>query len=392
MNYLTSGALFILLLVSPSLHADDFSLSARQLPSAEYEAFIGYTHDCVGLEVTNPESVEITGNDIFIKEDSPGLPPCGIVPPPPVPAEAGVIIGFLEPGDYTLTWEQTGDFTLTEEFTVPEGPFVPCTDCYLLQQAPLPESGLWHNPDQSPGSGLNFEIQNGVLAGFFYGYSAAGMPEWQSVSGMLMPSEVSGVLWELETTLIRAEGGSCIDCEFTPPAQITEGAVIRLEFKQRNYVRVSIGEVFDQYFVPFTYGSSAQAYFAEQTPYLFPEFADQPIFVVTIRPDQGADTDVYSWESEHVLIREASVSKVAGVTKVSYGMQTYGPNGPAYSPVPPPFGLIVCEQESFGKPPACRIEIGERIYTMAPANFGDSRFFAESDDGMIIDAHRMVYD
>lgn len=244
-KFFSFGFIFITLLLSPSIQAQTFELSARQQPSAEYVAIIGYSRSCWGISVTEAESVEIIGNKISITSPSFKPGPCPAAPPPPVYVEAVASIGVLEAGEYTLSWDQPGDFALSTVFTVPEGPFVPCVGCENLSQATYPESGIWHNPEQSPGSALDIEIQNGILAGFFYGYSNNGQPEWQIVSGKLLNSEENGILWELETTLTRAEGGSCIDCEFIPPDQITEGAVIRLEFMQRNYLRVSIGEVFD---------------------------------------------------------------------------------------------------------------------------------------------------
>ena len=79
-----------------------------------------------------------------------------------------------------------------------EGPQVPCVGCDNLVHAPFPETGSWYNPDQS-GSGINFEIQNGVLAGYYYGYDVNGLPEWQLFTGPLVRSEQQGLQWELET-------------------------------------------------------------------------------------------------------------------------------------------------------------------------------------------------
>lgn len=48
---------------------------------------------------------------------------------------------------------------------------MPCVGCESLVHAPYPETGSWYNPEQS-GSGINLEIQNGYLVGFYYGYDA----------------------------------------------------------------------------------------------------------------------------------------------------------------------------------------------------------------------------
>lgn len=113
---------------------------------------------------------------------------------------------------------------------------------------------------------------------------------------------------------------------------------------------------------------------------------------MTIRPDQGEEINVYSWESEQVVIQEANISTSAGITNVIYIMRNHGPRGPVISPTPPPFGVISCEQESAGSAPGCVVEIDGRIFTMPVGNFGDSRFFAEAEDGMTVEGFRINYD
>ncbi len=265
-----------------------------------------------------------------------------------------------------------------------EGPIVPCVGCDSLTQAPFPETGLWFNPEQTPGSGLNFEIQNGVLAGFFYGYATDGKPEWQLVSGALVPSEVEGVLWELETTLTRADGGSCIGCEFNPP-QITEGETIRLEFMQRNYMRISIGGVFDQFFVPFTYGSPAVAYFPGKTPYLFPSF-DLDEFIFILRPQEST---VY-WSSFLATANPETVSLEDGKKVVIYKFTDL--LAPLVTPAPPPRVIVRCKIEALDV--ACELELvwEEKIFKLPIGNFGGNRLFAEAVDGATIEGIRLDYD
>ncbi len=274
-----------------------------------------------------------------------------------------------------------------------EGPIVPCVGCDSLTQAPFPETGLWFNPEQTPGSGLNFEIQNGVLAGFFYGYATDGKPEWQLVSGALVPSEVEGVLWELETTLTRADGGSCIGCEFSPP-QITEGETIRLEFMQRNYLRIRIGGVFDQFFVPFIYGMDAEAYFPNETDYLFPKFVDSTPFVLgySIKWSDG----VTYWDGGRVImLKLIGIIQVNNKRTLRYGMGY--PESPIISdPPPPPFGNIDCQLDDVVDEPFCVVAFSEFYgsgqYRMPIGNFRDSRFFAEAKDGSTIQGLRLGYD
>lgn len=286
-------------------------------------------------------------------------------------------------------------FLLISSTQAQEGPTVPCVGCDSLTQAPLPESGLWHNPEQSPGSGLNFEIQNGVLAGFFYAYDTDGNPEWELLSGQLVVSEKPGVVWELETTLIRAQGGSCRDCAYTPP-QISNGDTIRLEFMQRNYLRITIGS-FDQYFVPFIYGSSAKAFFPNKTPYLFPEFSGTTPFILVFK---GGPPLQYPNVAPMVFlnIKLVGIVQVNNARTLRYSMDRFPPPG---DPPPPNLhiGLIDCQLDTQLNEPVCMVEISHPDfaslagpYLMPVGNFGNNRFFAEDADGTTIEGYRFDYD
>jgi len=237
------------------------------------------------------------------------------------------------------------------------------------------------------------EIQNGVLAGFVYSYATDGKPEWNMVSGSLVRSEKQGVLWELDTTLTHVDGGSCIGCEFHP-GEISEGAAIRLEFMQRNYLRISIGGVFDQYMVPLTYGSAGKAYFSAQTPYIFPEFGPGKTgaqFILSQRPVGTAED--FHWVAKHVYISQVEVTGTQENRKLNYTMWVLDPNGPQTTPTPEDIvGNIICELDASSQQPGCRVELNGIVYHMPIANLGDSRFFAEADDGSIVEAYRINYD
>ncbi len=278
-----------------------------------------------------------------------------------------------------------------------DGPIVPCVGCDSMVEAPFPEAGIWHNPEQSPGSGLNFEIQQGSLAGFFYGYTIDGKPEWHLVSGPLVRSQSPGVLWELETTFIRVEGGSCIDCEFTPPDSITEAATIRLEFLQKNYLRISIGEVFNQFFVPFIYGTVAEQHF-DETPYLLPKYGrddevsevdDLAPFVFIYRPPQGEYS--FMWESEIIGISDASkVGSGPNAGRVGYFFLEITAPPIARDVI---LGWITCELEEESSQPGCIMRAPNgKNYTIPIGFLGDSGFFGEAEDGSTVEGIRLNYD
>jgi hypothetical protein len=266
-----------------------------------------------------------------------------------------------------------------------EGPSVPCVGCDTLTQAPFPETGHWFNPDYS-GSGLSFEIQNSVLAGHYYGYDGNGLPEWQLFNGTLVRSEQEGVQWEFESHLVYFQGGNCFGCEDRPPTH-TEGSTIRLEFLQRNYMRVTIGNNPDQYFVPFTYGSGGYAYFSEQTPYLFPEYGSDTFFVLITKPNTDPPSP-WLWKSIIVPIGAGRVGEGNSLGKVIYS--TWIPQGPPGPDVFPQ--LIVCELESESGQPVCILSLGAKDYVIPIANMGDSRFFGEAEDGSTVEGYRIGYD
>lgn len=273
-------------------------------------------------------------------------------------------------------------FFLSDYAIAQDGPFVPCEDCLGLTQAPLPETGIWYNPEQNPGSGFVFEVQDRHLGGYFYGYADGGNPEWHIVAGELERSEQSGVLWELQTTLTRVEGGSCPDCQFEPPDHITEGAPVRLEFMQRNYMRISIGEKFDQFLVPLTFGSEGHAYFSEQTPYVFPVLGGTFILARNLNPEGDGRT---VWESRVVDIFTADHDEVANT--VTYDIWS----GSAISDQRS--GTIRCELNADSGNPGCILRaFQEADYIIPVGNLGDSRFFGEANDGSTIHGIRLDYD
>ncbi len=279
-------------------------------------------------------------------------------------------------------------FLLNSNAIAQEGPHVPCVGCDTLVHAPFPEPGSWYNPDQS-GSGLNMEVQNGILVGYYYSYDIDGHPEWQLFSGLLVRSEQQGIQWELETQLQHFQDGNCIGCEYVPPAEPTLGPTIKLEFKQRNYMRLTIGENSSQFFVPIIYGSSGFAYFSKQTPYVFPEYGGRSKdWVLVLKPNTDPQSD-WLWESHLMPILNGSIS-MGGPDQ---GRLTY--HSWPYSPPPGPdvvFKLITCELTPESNQPGCILSFKSKEYIIPIANMSDSRFFGEAEDGSTVEGFRLGYD
>ena len=261
-----------------------------------------------------------------------------------------------------------------------EGPYVPCVGCDILTQAPFPEAGSWYNPDQS-GTGINLEIQNGFLVAFYYGYTVEGIPEWQIIRGPLVRSEQEGVLWERSGFMKYYQDGNCIGCAYVPPLGPVNGLAVKLEFLQRNYLRITIGENPAQYYVPIMYGSGGMKYFEDQTPYVFPEYGAD--FVLITKPNTDPPSP-WEWESQVLPVLEARMSQ----GKLTYWSAPYQP---------PPgadvfFDLIVCEIDLVSDQPGRKIFLGGKEYSMPIGNMSDSRFFGEAEDGSTIEGFRLNYD
>jgi len=279
-------------------------------------------------------------------------------------------------------------FSLLYSFASPalaqQGPLIPCVGCDSLTQAPFPETGSWYNPDQS-GTGINLEIQNGFLTAFYYGYTAEGLPEWQLINGPLVRSTQEGLLWELDTTMLYIQGGNCIGCDYQPPMSPSEGPAIKLEFLQRNYLSITIGNSPSQFYVPILYGSEGMKYFEEQTPYVFPKYSNETYFMVVTKPNTDPPSP-WLWESFIMPIGPGIFA--SDESKLVYK---------TWIPTPPPgpdvlADLIVCELDQLSNEPGCKWVFGPKEYVIPIANMSDSRIFGEAEDGSTIEGYRLNYD
>lgn len=373
------------LFIGSTASADELVLTVRHATNTQdYEAVL--SHDgSVCVQISPASSVQVRDSGVIIESPLLEQLPCILVPPI-TPVEVTAYIGELAPGNYTVTWSQPEAFSLS---TAMETSWVPCIGCDSLTQAPYPETGSWYNPDQS-GSGLVLEIQNGVLAGSYYGYDINGLPEWYLVNGPMVRSEQAGMQWELETNLQSFKDGNCIGCEYMPPTGPEVGAAIKLEIQQRNFMRVTIGDNPSQYFVPIMYGSNGYAYFSEQTPYVFPEYGggssslDTTYFMFVTKPNTDPPSP-WLWESYIMPITAGRLSDQGKLTYYTFIPQ--GPPGPDVFP-----SIIECELDQTSYQPGCKWVLGPKEYVIPIGNLGDSRIYGEAEDGSTIEGYRLNYD
>lgn len=281
-----------------------------------------------------------------------------------------------------------------------EGPHVPCVECENLTMAPYPEPGHWYNPEQS-GTGFNLEFQDGVLAGYYYGYAEDGEPEWYLVTKQLLRSSSAGVMWEATVEPQRFSGGKCMGCPYVEPADPESLPEIKLEFLQRAHARVTFGDGSVEYMVPLTYGDPTKAVFSDKTSYRFPMISNPPpypsLWSLVIRtPDEDyAEGAPWTWVSGIIMIREGRVP--GGGSKA--GKLVYTVNQPAFPPEgAAPFGEIVCELHETVDEPVCKLTasaldpVEKPEFIISVGNFTDSRIHGESEDGRVLQAFRLQYD
>jgi len=276
------------------------------------------------------------------------------------------------------------------------GPYVPCVGCDELTYAPYPEPGLWFNPEQS-GSGFSLEFQNGIMGGSYYGYDADGESEWYLVTGPLVRSETPGVMWEVEVEPQRFTGGNCLGCPYQAPNDAEKLPPIKIEFLQRAYARLILSDDSIQYMMPFMYGDSGKAFFAEQTPYIFPNFAQINLWTVVFKPYWEEWQEPWKWFSIVLMIGKGLIYTGPGYE----GALVYS----VWQPVPPPeggapFGQIICNLDEALGEPVCNLvapgpvsdTLNKREYRIPIGNFTDSRFFGETVDGDTVEGFRLQYD
>jgi len=94
------------------------ALTARQLPNKEYEAVITFSSlDYCIVEVNTPSDIQISTSEVLI-ESPEGVVLCIGKAPPEVIIEETANIGYLEPGNYTVSWTQGRNFSLSTQLLV----------------------------------------------------------------------------------------------------------------------------------------------------------------------------------------------------------------------------------------------------------------------------------
>lgn len=151
---------------------------------------------------------------------------------------------------------------------------------FLLNDVPFPKTGVWFNPE-NPGTGFFIEIQNGILAGSYFGYADTGKPVWLQFSGPLDRVIAPTVKWQLNTELVTFSNGECIlECKTdhsTSDNNLTSTIVgtVAIRFTSRNTARLVINDDDPINITTFTFGVENFGNTPEQPAMIMPDLSGQ---------------------------------------------------------------------------------------------------------------------
>lgn len=134
-----------------------------------------------------------------------------------------------------------------------------------MPQDLYPETGAWLEPG-NPGTGFFMEVQNGVLAGAYFGFENDGGNAWLLFNGTLAEGS-NGVSWQLAATLTQSEGGECIvNCTTASSndnRQVSDVGMIEIVFSSRSSATFRINSGEQREIVPLQFGVPASAPFED---------------------------------------------------------------------------------------------------------------------------------
>lgn len=277
---------------------------------------------------------------------------------------------------------------ITNSVVAQTGPEVPCEGCPDFTSLPLPQTGIWYNPEQS-GTGFMLEVQNGRVAGYYFLFADDGEPEWLLLSGQLEESDSSEVVWILETDLKRFQGGACLNCAYDAPMPDASQGQVRFEFLQRNVAQFQVDDGPVQRIRSLAFGVPVSPAARPATDYPVPEL--QGYWALSLMGDLGWR---YSGGFEFLEIDQDPEFGF----RVPIARPLVLPDGLVIDPPPPVeiVGELRCGSIGPIEGPVCEIELDELSddgpFLMPLGNLGPSRFQAESENNRVLHAHRLEFD
>lgn len=300
------------------------------------------------------------------------------------------------------------------------GPAIPpCLVCPEFTRPPFPHTGHWHNPER-PGTGINIDMQNGIMVAMYYGYREDGTSVWLLASGELRQPETGDAYWELEADMHETVGGQppgdeSVGGSYQEP-EVEVAGQIHIEILQRNLLRFSIDGGASERMVPMVFGSHTTNYFPDGSDYRLPNFeegkelnfagerASTPWIIIETNPDGGTRLG-YGFTGPLPHFGLASFGDTLNLLYYNFSFH----DSPVHSQVS---ATITCGRVDdlaahytttmagmSGEEPICvawsfanNDPANLRRYFMPIGNFGDRRFTAVSEEGWVMEGFRLMYD
>ena len=266
-----------------------------------------------------------------------------------------------------------------------------CHDCDGLEARPLPVSGSWYNPQQS-GSGYQFDIQNGYLLGYYYGYDADGTAVWRIFQNPLVESDEAGVLWEVTAPFQKFSGGNAVNQPYQAPTVELPGSEINVKFRFKHYAHVTIDEGETQNIIPINFGVHASRDFPESEQ-AFPELEGIWSYVLRIN-DNPYYPQLFAYFGHEFYMTPKGTKTLADGTKtIGYSFL----HSSAFPEVVP-FASLDCKnpvnEDTGQREVICYIVnqpfVLDRM-VVAPGDIGPNYIFGQNENGDTFEAFRYNY-
>jgi hypothetical protein len=253
---------------------------------------------------------------------------------------------------------------------------IPCGACEPASSPPLPESGVWSDPDRF-GTGFMLQVQRETLAGAYFGYDAQGRSAWFVFSGRIERGRFEeGFEWSLDAEAFEWSGGACLLCPPRRPDASHVAASLRFEFLQRSLARVRVEGGEWRYLRPQTFGVQTSPEFAPAVSFPVPDLQGE--WVLVHRHDGTAQyprSRVASLTGDITPPRDGRIVSIMVETDVVSAM-------------------LKCANTDDGTP-QCSFtypNLSNERFFLPLGNLSASRFKAEAANGETIEAFRLAHD
>lgn len=293
--------------------------------------------------------------------------------------------------------------------------FVPgCDSCPQFTTPPYPHSGLWSNPFES-GTGLNVDVQDGVIVANYYAYDEDGSPIWYQFSGELEQSEDPNIYWALTVDLYAFSGGQTLGGEHVHPDYETVGT-ITVEFLRRNLLRFQVDDGPSRTMMPLMFGAVSEQFFEPESNLYSPSFAEgNPLTEIREAPWVIVQMDADGHTGKHDFARIfwrlhwGYTGSTPGTGKSSFSIDFWDHDAPLHMLNSALLSCGSSEQmaETYwvythwmsAEEHFCLMTVhagnpasGSRMYYIRLGDITDRRFIGVSEDGWVVEGFRLLYD